>query len=639
MLTFFRRLAKSPVATVLILVLAGAFAIWGINDVFRPVQRDAVAYGEGVTVSSGEYNRAVERALNQARQESGQFLTKQQAHEQGLTAQVLSRLISQKAINRIAELMGVQTPDKMVADAIRTDDAFKSQITGAFDAETYRSLLQQNGLSEREYEDGLRTGLMRRQIISATAAGVRAPTSFANFIVSFQSERRVVSVADIPPTAAGQIPAPTDADLQKLYEESKPALKTPEYRKLTLVLARNADFEAKVEIAEDKLKAAYDFEKDKRGTPETRSFVQITASSQAAAGEAAKRLAAGEDPAAVAKAVGGSAVPFEKTARTAVPDAIVANAVFGAQPGQTVGPVQGKLAWVAAKITAVTPGNAPSFEELKPELRANLARDEALTLLNQATKNYDDAVAGGQTPEDAAKASGLVVEVIPMVDAQGRDDQGQPVKTLDGAKDMLETAFATAQDEISDFTPLGDAGYARVRVDAITPEGLVPFEKVKDRLAGAWRSREITKRMEAVVTRIKTAVAQGKTFTEAVQAEKLRIGAKSQAITRQQAGQGPAAQLGGVIFAAAKGDIVSAPIAGAPVLLVAQVEDILRDDPKTRPDLVEAARGQANELLTNDVLDTFQRAAVASARVKQNDKLIASVLGLQTEDDAAAAAK
>ena len=55
--------------------------------------------------------------------------------------------------------------------AIRTDDAFKNQVTGAFDPETYRSLLQQNGLSEREYEDGLRGGLKRRQIISATAAG------------------------------------------------------------------------------------------------------------------------------------------------------------------------------------------------------------------------------------------------------------------------------------------------------------------------------------------------------------------------------------------------------------------------------------------------------------------------------------
>lgn len=637
MLTFFRQLAKSPVATVLILLLAGAFAIWGINDVFRPVQRDAVAYGDGVTVSSVEYNRAVERALNQARQESGQFLTKQEAHEQGLTAQVLSRLISQKAIDRIAERAGVETPDKMVADAIRTDEAFKNPVTGAFDAETYRSLLQQNGLSEREYEDGLRGGLMRRQVISATAAGVRAPTSIADFIVAFQSERRVVTVTDVPPTIVGQVPAPTDADLQKLYDESKANLKTPEFRKLTLILARNADFEAKVEVPEDKIKAAYEFEKDKRGTPETRSFVQITATSQAAAAQAAKRLAAGEDPAAVAKAVGGSAVPFDQTARSAVPDAIIANAVFGAQQGQTVGPIQGKLAWVAAKIITVTPGNAPSYEQLKLELRANLARDEGMTLLNQATKAYDDAVAGGQTPEEAAKASGLVVEVVAAVDAQGRDDQGQPVVALTGAKDMLETAFATAQNEVSDFTPLGEAGYARVRVDAVTPEGLVPFAKVKDQLASVWRSREISKRMEAVVTRIKAAVAGGKTFTAAVQAEKLRVGAKSETITRQQAGQGPAAQLGGAIFAAAKGDIVSAPIQGAPVLLIAQVEDILRDDPKTRPDLVDAARTQATELLTNDVLDTLQRAAVSSAAVKQNDKLIGAVLGLQTEDEAAAA--
>jgi peptidyl-prolyl cis-trans isomerase D len=635
MLTFFRQLAKSPVAVVLLLVLGAAFAMWGINDVFRPVQKDAVASGEGVVVRSQEFDQAVEREITRSREQSGQSLTKQQAHEQGLTAQVLQRLIAQQAMTRIADKMGVITPDKLVAEAIRNDQAFKSQITNAFDAGTYRSLLSQNGLSEPEYEKSLREGLKRRQLISGLAAGVRAPTSVANFIVEFQSERRTVSIADVTPALVGDVGAPTDADLKKLYDESKAALKTPEYRKLTLVVARNADFEAKVDVPEAKLKEAYEFEKNKRGAAEARTFVQITATSQAAAADAAKRLAAGQDPEAIAKAVGGAAVPFDKTPRNAIPDSVVGDAIFAAQAGQTIGPIRGKLAWVAARLVSIQPSSAPTFESMKAELRANFARDEGMTALNKATQAFDDAVAGGQSAEDAAKAAGLVVVVVPAIDAQGSDDSGQPVPALVAAKDLLDTAFATPQNESTDFTPLGDAGYARARVDLITPEGVVAFDKVKDQLAGAWRNREVAKRMEAVVERVKKAVAGGKSFVAAAQAEKLRVSVKSQTISRQEAGQGPAARLGSAIFATPKGELVSAPLQGAPVLLVALVEDILRDDPKARPDLVEAARTQADQLLSNDILETFQRAAVTSARVKQDDKLIAAVLGLQTEEDKA----
>jgi peptidyl-prolyl cis-trans isomerase D len=639
MLSFFRQLAKSPAATVLIILLAGAFAVWGINDVFRPVQRDAVASGEGVAVKSLEFKRALDREINRIRQESGQSLTTQQAHEQGLSGQILQRLVAQKSMNRVAEKMGVITPDKLIAETIRTDEAFKSPITNAFDAETYRSLLAQNNLSEPEYEASLREGLARRQLISSLAAGIRAPSSLADFLVTFQTERRVVSVADIPPSLVGNIGQPSEADLKKLYEESKAALKTPEFRKLTLIIARNADFEAKVDVPEDELKKAYDFERTRRGKPETRTFVQITAPSQAAASDAAKRLAAGQDPAAIAKAVGGSAVPFEATPRSAIPDSVVAAAVFGAQKGQTIGPVQGKLAWVAARVTDIVAGNEPTYEELKPELRANFARDEGMRLLNDATKIFDDAIAGGKSPEVAAEEAGLAVVVVPMIDKTGADESGQPVSALAGAKDLLDAAFGTAQNESTDFTPLGDAGYARARVDSITPEGVLAFDKVKDSLVGAWKNRETAARMEAVVERIRKAVAGGKTFAAAAQAEKLRVAVKSQAIGRQEAAQGPAARLAGAIFAAKKGEIVSASIVNAPVLLAAQVEDVLREDPKARPDLVAAARGQADQMLSNDVLDSFQRGAVAAARVKQNDKLISSVLGLVTDDPAQADAK
>ena len=90
----------------------------------------------------------------------------------------------------------------------------------------------------------------------------------------------------------------------------------------------------------------------------------------------------------------------------------------------------------------------------------------------------------------------------------------------------------------------------------------------------------------------------------------------------------PAAALGGQIFAAAKGDLVSAPSAQGDAILIAQVNEITQQDPQTNPQLFEQARQITSDFLAKDMVLALQQHAVRDAKVKTNEKLRRTTLGL-----------
>src|SRR5262249_7012699 len=160
----------------------------------------------------------------------------------------------------------------------------------------YQRFLQDIRYSSDEFwteeSNELASGLM----VGALTAGTRAPASFGKMALAFQSEKRVISVAQVPMAMIPQPRPPTNAPIQDFYRESAAMLRTPEYRALTLVMARPADFAAQIQIPDDQLHARFEQERPRLTQPEKRSFVQLSAPSQAVAEQAAAQLAHGQTP-------------------------------------------------------------------------------------------------------------------------------------------------------------------------------------------------------------------------------------------------------------------------------------------------------------------------------------------------------
>lgn len=635
MLSELRKVTRGWVAMAIIGLLALAFAIWGINDVFKPIQSNEVAKGRGISVSQQEFNVSFDNELERIRAQAKRAVTRQEAVDANIHMRVVERLISEKSFDRLASNMSIGVSDAMLLKELHATEAFHSQVTGEFDNTTYQSLLARNGFSRTAYEQDLRSSMARQQLGRALVAGLRAPTSFGRIEMAYQLERRTISIATITPDSVPAPPAPTDADIETFFKTQSSAFALPEYRAFTIIRADPADFAARVEVTEAKITELFNFRKAQLVTPEKRSFVLLSGAADRAAAEAAgRRLTAGEDPDVIARSLNMQSVAFEQKARTEAPNTRIGEAVFTTASGQTTAPIEG-VTWSIARVGEVVAGVSPSLEDLRPTLRAELAHDEAQTLMTDAVEKFDEVRASGAALEEAATQAGLTITKIPLIDARGLTTDGRPETAVLDSTEVIQAAFAASEGDPTDWTSTDDGGSYLVKIDTLRAAGPPPLAQVRDRVVLSWRMQKIGEAMRKVVEDIRAATAGGETFAAAARAKRIPVVVSSQTLDRRMAAEGgPSPQLMGAVFGARESDIVSA--AGGPggaVLFVAQVEKIERPDPAAEPQMLDAARQGISPMLMDDLVATVQNVARQEARVKLNQPLIDRLVGKTSGDD------
>jgi peptidyl-prolyl cis-trans isomerase D len=622
MLLQMRQLTRSWIAYVLIFLLAATFVIFlgngqSILDAFQTQSSSHLAKGRDVAVTQQSFANEFQRTLRQAREQGATF-TQQEAVERGFHKEVLDRIVQREALFAYARRVGVAASGAQVGNEIRNTEGFENPISRAFDRQLYADILRREGFTETEYENNIRDSLATTQLMRALTSGVRAPASYGALAVIYQGETRTISVALADASVIGAIAAPTEAQLQSFYQENQARLRLPEFRALTLVFARQEDFVARVNIPEDRLAAEIERRRAAASRPETRTYVRISAQTEAQANQAAQRLARGEDPNAIAAALGVQASRSENQARAAVPDAPVAEAVFSAPVRGAPRVVRSQLSpWAVVRVESMTPAAAPDAAELREAVRLAIANDEAGVLLNTAIEAFEEARDGGATLAEAAQAAGLPIANVAAVTERGQGRDGAPIPALAEAPDLLAAAFDTPEGEASDFLSVDGADVV-VGVDRVIPESVRPFAEVRDDLARLWAARERERRLRAIGEATLAAVRGGDSLAAAARANRLRMVRSSISVNRANAvealgSQGLAAQA----FAAREGAAVM-DVAGDRGVLVALVEEIERPDPAQAPQLVEAGRVAAQQTLTQSFGMAVQAQIVDAADINRN---------------------
>ena len=624
MLTQMRHLTRGWIAGGLVGLLVLAFAIWGINDVFSGMGSNGVAQVAGRDIGAAELSRELEFVIRQqnARLEQGQTpLSRGQVIEQGGHVQVLNGMISRRALEAFVARLGVHASPAQIADAIRRLPNAQNPITQTFDREAYDAFLREIGYRPSEFEREIGSGIALSEVMGSLAAGARAPASFGAIALAFESERRIVSFAELPLARLGAIPAPTDAQVQEAYTQMRAQFAVPEYRAVTLVLARASDFTARVEIAESAIREDFDSHRAQLTQPEKRSFVQITAPDQAKAQDAAARLARGEAPQAVAEAVGGTLVDYAEKARTEVPDPAIAEAAFAMAQGAAPQAVRGRLApFAAIALTAITPAVTPVYENERERIRAELAEAEAGDLMNAAVEAFNDARAAGTDLAQAARANNLTVIDIPAVSSEGRAPDGSTPDALIDQAAVIEGISQTQEGEVSDFIAGADGADVIVQVNRITPATTRPLTEVRDDVVAFWTARERANRLRAAGARIVEAVAGGQSFTAAAAANGARVIDTDRELDRRMASQIPAQQLAALIFNARAGQVVTDLRADGEALIVAEVKEVRRTSPTEDPAALEQARLAYQQQLGQSIAQAVEADAERAANVQRGGR-------------------
>lgn len=626
MLSATRKFAKSWVAAVLIGLLVVSFAIFGVNDAFKGNYTNDVVRAGSRHISGPEFRREFDNFRKNAEEQTKRPVSIEEAVEAGLDRRLLQEIATREAFGEMLHRAGLRPSDRLMEAELRKMTAFFNPISGAFDKALYQQRLAENGLTPARFENMMRDGVAEQHLAAGLINGMRAPRAYSALGAIFEMEARDLGYFVIDPRSVPQPALPTDAQLTALMKENADRLTLPEFRVLTLVAFTPAQVSGDIKVDEAEVQKRFNFRKDTLSRPETRSLVQIPVKDAATAQTVAARLSKGEDAAAVAKSIGVEPVVYADKPQSAIADKRVGAAAFTLQAGQVSSAIQGDLGMAVVKVTRVTPGQAVTLEQVRPEIEAEVRKDAAAEKVYALTQAYEAARDEGASLVDAAKKAGVPTVTIGPVTQQGQNQQAQPIPGL--TPKMLEVAYGLAAGGESEVQDAGDGAYFAVRVDRIIPKALPPLADVKPQLTRFWMAREMMKRLQARADEFATRVRKGENLETVAAA----AGAKVVRVTnldRRSAAQSTQLSRDGLVktFGAKPGEVFTAEHTQFGVI-VAKLDAVRAPSGPTLARITEGVRPQMTMALFQDLGSAARKAARTDVKAKIYPDKARAALGL-----------
>ncbi|ODT12306.1 MAG: hypothetical protein ABS35_40615 [Kaistia sp. SCN 65-12] len=604
MLNTMRKYATGWVAQILLGLLVLSFAVWGIADVFTGVGNHSVARVGNTDISSVNFDRAYRRELQAMSQRVGQQITPDQARMLGIPNQVLGRLVTEAALDDQANNLHIGVSKDMLIREIAEDPAFKGP-GGTFDRNYFVSLLRNNGMSEDAYVVERRAQEKRQQIAESISGGATAPDAFAKALHQYQTEQRDIRYIVLPTSIVGEIAAPNADELTAYYNDNKADWRAPESRTISFVKVGPEEVARPEDVSDEDAQKAYDADKARFTTPETRHVFQIVFADESTAQAAADRLKAGEAFDAVLESSGKklSDVDLGVVTRDKLIDPAVAEAAFALAPNSASDVVKGSFGPVIVRVTDVVPEAVKPFAEVKDELKKTLALGNARADINVLRDSIEDARAGGASLDEIATNNKLTAKKI-TVDQQGKDSEGNAVADIPAQAQLLKDAFESDVGIDNAAIPTED-GYVWYSIVDINEAHDRPLDEVKDKVVEAWKKQNAADKLLAKANEAKDRLGKGETLDDVATSLGLTVQSRAQQTRSSQPGDGLSTEALKAAFAGPKGSAAVAPGAQDDEQVVLQVAEVVETPYTPATDSGNPLTQQLADSMQNDLLQQY----------------------------------
>ena len=481
---------------VILTFLAGSFALWGINDIFRGFGRTYLAKIGDTEISADQFRQTYQDRLRQLGQQLGHPIPAEQANALGLDRQVLGQMIAGAGIDQITRKMRLGIPDADIAQRVMNDPHFQTP-NGQFDRTRFQYLLRNIGFSEQRYFDEQRREIPRRELTDAISGGVEVPKIYLDAVNQFQTQKRSIDYLALGPEQAGDIPQPTAEELNKYFTDRKIIFRAPEYRKITTLSVTPAELAKSIEVSDADVKTAYDKNLKAYTTPERRHVEQILFPNMADAQAASDRIKSGKSFTAIAAELGKkeSDIDLGTVPKNEIIDPAVADAAFSLKEGEVSAPINGKFGVVLVTVLKIEPEVVKSLAVVAPFIHNDIALERARTKVQDIHDQIEDARAGGSTLEEVAKKLNLTIATLD-VDRSGRDPSGKlAASNIPAAGNVINAAFSSEAG--ADTYPVeAEGGYVWYQVDGVTASRDRTLDEVKTEVEQRWKDDQVAKRLK-----------------------------------------------------------------------------------------------------------------------------------------------
>jgi peptidyl-prolyl cis-trans isomerase D len=634
MISQFRRYTDSWIARGFFLIMAVSFVGWGISgDIFRLMGPPSwVAKVGGQTIEIPAFQSEYQRAMAQETRNlpAGQEASADLRRRVG--QQTLDRMIAQAALGVELNNLRIVTPDEALAAVVRSMPAFQGS-DGKFSKPVFDSVLQANGYNEPRFMAQLRSDIAQRQLLSAVGGSVTASDTEVKPLYASEFEKRSADTALFPLAAAPEPAAPTEAALQRWYQNHPDSYTTPEFRRIDAIELSPQSLASEIAVTDDELHAAYEERKAEFQTEEKRSAQIISAPDEAKAKDLAEKWRGGADWTAMqatAQADGASGITQDDATRVQFPDPDLAKTVFSAPADTVSDPVKGQLGWFVVKVTKIDAGSTTTFDQAKDALRARVLASKAADMMYDRANKLDQLLGNGTGLDHLPSDLGLV-GVAGTMDSKGDTQSGAPAPIPGPAElkaAIIAAAFQAHPGDPPQLTEIqtpstGGSAYFALTVETVIPPGAKPFDAVKDQVVEDWKQDQRRRFQDQAATAMMTAVQGGKSFSDA--ATIAGVTPKlSPLVTRREGNPELPQDLQRVMFGLKQGEATMVEIPEG--FVVAQLAQIVKPDAATDKTGYDQARSAISKSIGGDMATVFVDAVRQRAKPQINQQGFDSVV-------------
>ncbi|HAT3847773.1 TPA: peptidylprolyl isomerase [Serratia marcescens] len=493
-----RAAANHVVLKIILALIILSFVLTGVGNYLIGGSGDYAAKVNGQTIERAQLEQAFQSERSRMQQQLGdQFsaLAGNEGYMQQMRRQVLSQLIDNMLLDQYAKKLGLAVSDDQIKDAIRKAPYF--QTNGQFDNAKYLDLIGRMGYTADNFAQSMRQQLVNQQVIQAFGDSGFVLPSESQAMAALVLQERDVRLATIDLKALQAKQSAGDDELKAYYDQNKNSFIAPEQVKVSYIPLDAASMQDKVKVSEEDISAYYDQHKSSYGQPERKNYSVIQLKTEAEANAALDELKKGADFATLAKEkstdiisrrTGGELGWLEP--ETTADELKQANLT---EKGQLSGVVKSSVGYLIVRLNDIEPEKVKPLSEVHDAIAKQVQQEKAVDAYYALQQKVSEAATSdNESLASAEEAAGVKAA---QSDWFTRDNipaalNFKPVvqAIFDGSLIGENGAPGSNSDVI---TVDGDRAFV-VRVSGHKPEGIEPFDQVKDRVA------ELVKRNKAL---------------------------------------------------------------------------------------------------------------------------------------------
>ncbi len=411
MFDFIRRHIKAMQLMLFVLIVP-SFALFGIDGYNRFRQQgEAVAEVDGQAITQPEWDDAHKNDVDRMRASMPSMDPKMLDSAEAKYG-TLERLVRDRVLAAASEHSKLTTSDQRLARDLQENPSIAAlrRPDGSLDMERYRQLVGSQGLTPEMFEARVRNDIAVQQVMKGLANTGFASNTVADAALNAYFERREVQLGRFNTADYAAKLQPTDAELDAYYKSNAALFQAPEQANIEYLVLDLDGVKKSIVVPEADLKTYYEQNAARLSGQEERraSHILINAPASASAAERQKAKARAEELLAQVKkspesfadvakknsqdsgsAVNGGDLDF--FARGAMVKPFEA-AAFAMQKGDISAVVETEFGYHIIRLTDIKLAKQRSFEEMKPELEADLKKQKAQSKFAETAEAFTNGV-------------------------------------------------------------------------------------------------------------------------------------------------------------------------------------------------------------------------------------------------------